>query len=88
MLEMGLIKPAANGTFHILPILQKSLDRTVALIDRQMLAVGAQKLTMPTLTPAEHWKKSGRFETAATELLTTKDRHDKLHILSPVGVAV
>jgi prolyl-tRNA synthetase len=85
MLDLGLIKPAANGTFHILPILQRSLERTVALIDRQMLAVGAQKLTMPTLTPVEHWKKSGRFETAATELLTTKDRHDKLHILSPVG---
>jgi prolyl-tRNA synthetase len=86
MLDLGLMKPAANGTFHILPVLQKSLDKTTLLIDKHMRKAGAQKITMPTLTASELWKKTGRYDAACTELLTTKDRHGKIHILSPVNV--
>uniref|UniRef100_A0A182N4R5 Probable proline--tRNA ligase, mitochondrial n=1 Tax=Anopheles dirus TaxID=7168 RepID=A0A182N4R5_9DIPT len=87
MLEQGLIRQAGNGTFHVLPILQRSLQKAINLIDRHMEAAGSQKLTMPLLTSAELWKKSGRLGpnngATPTELLQTTDRHGKVQILGP-----
>lgn len=83
MLEMGLIKSGSNGMFHLLPLLQKSLEKCIGLVDDCMEEIGAQKMTMPILTASELWKKSGRYDTAATELLLVSDRHGKESILSP-----
>ncbi|XP_049279116.1 probable proline--tRNA ligase, mitochondrial [Anopheles funestus] len=87
MLEQGLIRQAGNGTFYLLPLLQRSLQKAINLIDRHMEMIGAQKLTLPLLTSAELWKKSGRLGSSAsgtpTELLQTTDRHGKVQILGP-----
>lgn len=83
MLEMGLIKSSSNGMFHLLPLFQKSMEKCICLVDDCMNEVGAQKITMPILTPSELWKKSGRYGSAATELLLVRDRHEKEYILSP-----
>ncbi|XP_052902478.1 probable proline--tRNA ligase, mitochondrial [Anopheles moucheti] len=87
MLEQGLIRQAGNGTFHLLPLLQRSLQKAINLVDRHMQEIGAQKLTLPLLTSAELWKKSGRLGSSdsgtPTELLQTTDRHGKLQILGP-----
>lgn len=80
---MGLIRSGSNGMFHLLPLLQKSLEKCVGLVDACMDEIDAQKMTMPILTLSELWKKSGRYETAATELLVVSDRHGKESILSP-----
>lgn len=83
MLEMGLIRSSANGMFHILPLFQRSLDKCVKLVDTAMHEIEGQKVTLPTLTPSELWKKSGRLHTATTELMTVQDRHEKEFVLSP-----
>ncbi|KFB37342.1 AGAP003589-PA-like protein [Anopheles sinensis] len=89
MLEQGLIRQAGNGTFHVLPLLQRSVEKAINLIDVHMQSIGAQKLTLPLLTSAELWKKSGRLgdghssNSPPTELLQTTDRHGKMHILGP-----
>uniref|UniRef100_A0A182K8J9 Probable proline--tRNA ligase, mitochondrial n=1 Tax=Anopheles christyi TaxID=43041 RepID=A0A182K8J9_9DIPT len=87
MLEQGLIRQAGNGTFYLLPLLQRSLQKAIDLIDRHMEAVGAQKMVLPLLTSAELWKKSGRLKAAEagtpSELLQTTDRHGKVQILGP-----
>lgn len=80
---MGLIRSGSNGMFHLLPLLQRSLEKCVGVVDECMGEIGAQKMTMPILTPSELWKKSGRYETAATELLLVTDRQGKESILSP-----
>lgn len=85
MIDTGLIKHCGNGTYYILPLLQRSMEKLIKIIDKYMSEIDGQKLTMPTLTAADLWKKSGRFETAATELMITKDRHDRMQILSPVS---
>lgn len=86
MLEMGLIKHAGNGTFYILPTLQRSLEKCINIVDMNMKKIQAQKLICPTLTSAELWKKSGRLESTGSELMTTIDRHGKKQILSPVRI--
>jgi prolyl-tRNA synthetase len=85
MTDLGLMRHCGNGTFYILPILQRSVEKLTRILDCYMKEIDGQKVTMPTLTGAELWKKSGRFEDAQTELMMVKDRHDKMQILSPVS---
>ncbi|XP_055641307.1 probable proline--tRNA ligase, mitochondrial [Toxorhynchites rutilus septentrionalis] len=84
MLEQGLIRQAGNGTFYLLPLLQRSLQKAVELVDLYMQRyVDAEKLTLPILTSADLWHKSGRLESAGAELMQTTDRHGKRQILGP-----
>lgn len=85
MLDNGLIKNCANGTFYILPLLQRSVEKLIKIVDKYMSEIDGQKMTMPALTAADLWKKTGRFDSAQTELMMTKDRHERLQILSPVS---
>lgn len=86
MLEQGLIRQAGNGTFYILPLLQRSVQNAIDLVDHYMQRhAGAEKLGLPILTSADLWRKSGRLETAGAELMTTDDRHGKRQILGPVS---
>lgn len=85
MMEAGLMKHCGNGTFYILPLLQRSVEKLTKILDRYMSEIDGQKVSLPILTPAELWKKSGRFEDAQAELMVIKDRHDKMLLLSPVS---
>lgn len=84
MLDVGLIKHCGNGTHYILPLLQRSIEKLTRIVDKYMLEIDGQKVTMPTLTAAELWRKSGRFESTGTELMVIQDRHERQQILSPV----
>lgn len=61
MLELGLIRQSANGLYHLLPLMQRSLDKLISIINTNMLNIGAQKITMPILIQSKLWKKSGQF---------------------------
>lgn len=88
MIETGLIRPTNNGSFYILPLLQRSVEKLSKMLDDSMQKIDAQKLTMPTLTALDLWKKSGRFnDDTKTELMVFKDRHDKQQLLSPVSTS-
>ncbi|XP_055676878.1 probable proline--tRNA ligase, mitochondrial [Lutzomyia longipalpis] len=86
MTELGLIRPATNGTFYLLPLVQRSVDKLVAIVDAHMKQIDAQKVTLPILTPGDLWKKSGRLTgTVNREIMTTIDRHENLQVLSPTN---
>lgn len=71
MWELGLIKPTGQGTFfHVMPMLQKSVDKCIKLIDHYMETVDAQKMIIPMLMPQSLLKTSGKLQTC----------HDKLTI--------
>jgi prolyl-tRNA synthetase len=84
MMEVGLLRNCGQGTFYILPLLQRSVEKLTKILDRYMKEIDGQRVTLPTLTPSDLWKKSGRLEDATAELMIVKDRHDKVHLLSPV----
>lgn len=89
MIETGLIRSTNNGSFYILPLLQRSVEKLTRELDNCMQQIDAQKLTMPTLTSLDLWKKSGRFnDETKTELMVFKDRHEKLQLLSPVDLPI
>eukprot|EP00939_MAST-03C_sp_MAST-3C-sp1_P000301 g301.t1 len=79
----GFIRPGASGTFLVLPLAMRVIDKIVRLIDYEMSAVGAQKLSMPVLHSAELWKKTGRWESAGSELWRLQDRKGSDFCLAP-----
>lgn len=83
--DWGFIKPADNGTFYLLPLMQRTVERCTKLIDRHMRKLDAQKITIPNLTSANLWKESGRLTSYKSELLTTTDRQQRIFVLGPVS---
>ncbi|XP_011186235.2 probable proline--tRNA ligase, mitochondrial [Zeugodacus cucurbitae] len=81
--ELGLVRPGYNGTYQLMPLAQRVLDKCADLVRRQMRSVGAQQITLPILTPSELWKKSGRLDGDITEFYLLNDRHGKQFLLSP-----
>lgn len=84
MTELGLIHTANNGTYYLLPVLQRSIEKLTAIVDEEMGRIGGQKLTLPILTPADLWNQTGRLNDIGREVMTSVDRHSHQQILSPV----
>ncbi|XP_037933849.1 probable proline--tRNA ligase, mitochondrial [Teleopsis dalmanni] len=83
MTDLGLIRPANNGTFHIMPLAQRSLDKCIALVHKQMREIDGQHITLPVLTAAKLWQKTGRLDNDIDEFYMLRDRHGKQFLLSP-----
>ncbi|XP_069682738.1 probable proline--tRNA ligase, mitochondrial isoform X2 [Periplaneta americana] len=83
MLDLGVIRQASVGTFHLLPLAERSLQKLITIVDVEMEKIGAQKLLLPLLTPGELWKTTGRWMDAGEELFILTDRHHKEFVLSP-----
>ncbi|NXG32796.1 SYPM protein, partial [Dromaius novaehollandiae] len=83
LVQGGLICPAAPGCYHYLPSAVRAVEKLVAVIDGEMRAVGGQKLSMPSLSTAELWRASGRWDRMGRELFRLADRHGKDYCLGP-----
>lgn len=59
LVDYGLMKPLDKGIYYYLPILQRSIDKTCAIVERFMNKIDAQKINIPILTPVEMWQDSG-----------------------------
>jgi prolyl-tRNA synthetase len=59
MLELGVIRQASAGAFHLLPLGERSLRKLISIVDDEMSKIDAQKLMLPLLTPGELWKTTG-----------------------------
>uniref|UniRef100_A0A023GAR7 Putative prolyl-trna synthetase mitochondrial n=1 Tax=Amblyomma triste TaxID=251400 RepID=A0A023GAR7_AMBTT len=62
MLDYGLISPSSAGTFVLLPLATRALERLTNLIDTELQQVGGQKTHFPCLMPSSLFKKTGRWE--------------------------
>ncbi|XP_074077450.1 putative proline--tRNA ligase, mitochondrial [Macrotis lagotis] len=83
MLRTGLLHPAGPGCYHYLPYAVRALEKLVGVIDQEMQAIGGQKLDMPTLSSAELWRASGRWDLVGPELFRLRDRQDRDYCLGP-----
>ncbi|XP_060653605.1 probable proline--tRNA ligase, mitochondrial [Drosophila nasuta] len=81
--ELGLVKPGSNGTYQIMPIAQRAIDKCIQLVQSNMQAAGGQKISLPVLTPAQLWKKTGRLEGDISEFYMLRDRSGKQFLMSP-----
>lgn len=83
MLRSGFVRQVSAGVYAYLPLARRVLDKIEAVIDSEMDAIEAVKMSMPGLLPAELWQESGRYETYGPNLFKLKDRHDRDFILGP-----
>ncbi|XP_065513345.1 probable proline--tRNA ligase, mitochondrial [Caloenas nicobarica] len=83
MLQAGLIHPASPGCYHYLPPTVRAMEKLIRVMDEEMQAVGGQKVNMPSLSSAELWQASGRWDKIGTELFRLEDRHGKGYCLGP-----
>ena len=75
LIRAGLIRKSHQGGFSLLPLGLRVFDKTTKLIDEAMATVGASKVALPTMLPADMWEKSGRWESTGPEMLQLQDRH-------------
>jgi len=68
-----------------MPVAQRSVDKLIDLVQRNMQQAGGQKITLPILTPTGLWKKTGRLEGDISEFYMVRDRSGKQFLMSPVS---
>ncbi len=73
----------AAGIYSYLPMGYRILARITSIVEEEMERIGAQRLLLPFVQPAELWKKSGRWESWGEELVRFKDRKGADFVLGP-----
>ena len=58
----GFIRRVASGVYAYMPLMWRVLRKVEAIIREEMEAIGALELRLPTLQPAELWRRSGRWD--------------------------
>ena len=61
----------------------RAQNKLEKIIDDELQKCGCMKISMPHVTQGKLWKKSGRLNNMGSELITFRDRHDRIQVLSP-----
>src|SRR3954466_13123633 len=72
MVRAGLLRQVGAGLWSWLPAGWRVHQNVVQIVREEMDAIGCQEMLMPLVTPAELWKRSGRW--AMNELFRLQDR--------------
>jgi prolyl-tRNA synthetase len=70
----GFIRQLTAGSYTILPLGQKVRLKIAEIIRDEINAIGGQEMVLPTLHPAEIWRKSDRYELMGDNLFKLEDR--------------
>ncbi len=85
MLRAGLVRQTASGIYAWLPAGLRVLSRISQIVREEQDRIGAQELLMPTLQPAELWRRSGRYDAYGPEMLRLSDRHGRDLLYGPTN---
>jgi len=83
MIRAGLIRKLASGAYTYLPLGLRVLRKVQDIIREEMDKKGAIELFMPSMQPVELWHESGRFKALGEDLITYKDRHNRVIVFGP-----
>ena len=85
MLRAGMIRQQGQGSFAMLPLGKKVLDKVCAIIREEQNRAGALEILMPTIQSAELWRESGRYDAYGKEMLRIRDRQDRELLYGPTN---
>ncbi|MCL5675809.1 MAG: proline--tRNA ligase [Patescibacteria group bacterium] len=71
--QAGYIRELTAGRYELLPLGTKVYEKIISVIQKEMEAIGSQRVVTPTLHPKEIWKKTGRDQVWGKNLLSIKD---------------
>lgn len=83
LVRSGMIKKSSGGVYMMLPLGLRVINKIEQIIREEMLAAGAQEVSMPALIPEEVYIDSGRRESFGKSMFTLKDRFDRPFVLGP-----
>src|SRR2546423_6734150 len=72
MVRAGLVRQVGAGLWTWLPAGWRVHEKAVQIVREEMDAIGCQEMLMPLITPAELWKRSGRYD--IEEVFKPQDR--------------
>ncbi len=76
----GLARQVGAGLWSWLPAGWRVHQKVVQIVREEIDAAGGQEMLMPVITPAELWKRSGRY--AIDEVFKLRDRRDAELVLA------
>ena len=85
MLRAGLVRQVTAGIYAWLPAGIRVLHRITDIVRAEQDASGAQEVLMPTLQPADLWRRSGRYDDYGDEMLRVRDRHERDLLYGPTN---
>lgn len=88
MLRAGMVNQETSGIYTWLPLGLRVLEKIERIVCEEQDRIGCHKVLMPTIQPAELWKKSGRYEAYGKEMLRITDRHDREMLYGPTNEEV
>jgi prolyl-tRNA synthetase len=88
MLRAGLIRQTAAGIYSWLPLGHRVLRRIEQIVREEQDRAGAIEMLMPTIQPADYWRRSGRYDAYGKEMLRITDRHDRDLLFGPTAEEV
>jgi prolyl-tRNA synthetase len=74
LLRAGYIRQLMAGHYNLLPLAVRVRAKVIEIIRQEMNRIGAQEVLLPTMHPAEIWRRSGRWEVMGEEMFRLKDR--------------
>ena len=83
MIRAGLVRKLVSGAYTYLPLGLRILKKVQNIIREEMNNAGAIELFMPSMQPVELWHESGRFKDLGEDLITYKDRHNRVIVFGP-----
>jgi len=83
MIRSGLVRKLVSGAYTYLPLGLRILKKVQNIIREEMNNAGAIELFMPSMQPVELWHESGRFKDLGEDLITYKDRHNRVIVFGP-----
>lgn len=82
LVRAGFMDQLMAGSWTLLPLGLRVVQKLQTIIREEMSAVGAQEMLMPLLHPKSIWNESGRWDTAREVMYQFKDIHDREYALS------
>jgi prolyl-tRNA synthetase len=80
LVRAGMVRQVGAGLWTFLPAGWRAHRKVEQIIREEMDAIGAREMLMPVLTPAELWKKTGRY--GSPELFKLQDRKGTEYVLA------
>lgn len=85
MLRAGMVRQSSAGIYSWLPLGLRVLRNVEAIVREEQNAIGCHEVLMPTIQPADLWRKSGRYDAFGAEMLRIVDRHDREMLYGPTN---
>ena len=85
MLRAGMIRQSSAGIYSWLPLGLKVLRNIEQIVREEQNAINCHEVLMPTIQPADLWRKSGRYDDYGPEMLRIRDRHDRDMLYGPTN---